>query len=93
MSLMDELGLPRPDLIDTDCGTQLHYGEDLVPDRSWQQQIGYAWQPAEIRKVLDKLPGFFPQDDEEQSDYKLELRHRRDEGPRTRQRSKRSSAK
>jgi sucrose-phosphate synthase len=71
MSLMDELGLPRPDLIDTDCGTQLHYGEDLVPDRSWQQQIGYAWQPDEIRKVLDELPGLFPQDDEKQSDYKI----------------------
>jgi sucrose-phosphate synthase len=71
LSLIDELGLPRPDLIDTDCGTQLHYGEDLVPDRSWQQQIGYAWQPDEIRKVLDELPGFFPQDDEKQSDYKV----------------------
>jgi sucrose-phosphate synthase len=71
MSLMDELGLPRPDLIDTDCGTQLHYGEDLVPDRSWQRQIGYAWQPDKIRSVLDGLPGLFPQDDDKQSDYKV----------------------
>ncbi len=69
--MIDELGLPRPDLIETDCGTQLHYGEHLVPDRSWQQQIGYAWQPDEIRKVLDELPGFFPQHDEKQSDYKV----------------------
>ena len=55
MSLVDELALPRPDLIETDCGTQLHYGENLVPDRSWQKQIGYAWQPDEIRKLLDEL--------------------------------------
>ncbi len=71
MSLIDELSLPRPDLIDTDCGTQLHYGKDLMPDRSWQQQIRYAWQPQEIRGVLDELPGLFPQDDEKQSDYKV----------------------
>ena len=71
MSLVDELGLPRPDLIDTDCGTQLHYGEGLVPDRSWQRQIGYAWQPDKICKVLDELPGLFLQGDEKQSDYKV----------------------
>jgi sucrose-phosphate synthase len=71
MSLIDELGLPRPDLIDTDCGTQIHYGDDLTPDLSWRKSIGYAWLPDEIRKVLDELPGFYPQDDEHQSQYKI----------------------
>lgn len=71
MALVDELGLPRPDLIDTDCGTQLHYGEGLTPDRSWQKSIGYAWRPKEIRKVLDDLPGFFPQTEDHQSEYKI----------------------
>jgi sucrose-phosphate synthase len=71
MQLIDELGLPRPDLIDTDCGTQLHYGEDLTPDRSWRKSIGYAWKPEEIRAVLDQLPGFYPQDDEHQSEFKI----------------------
>lgn len=71
MNLIDELGLPRPDLIDTDCGTQLHYGKDLTPDRSWRKSIGYAWKPDEIRKVLDELPGFFPQDENHQSEFKI----------------------
>ena len=71
MALIDELGLPCPDLIDTDCGTQLHYGDGLTPDRSWRKSIGYAWKPEEIRKVLDELPGFFPQDDDHQSEYKI----------------------
>ena len=70
-ALIDELGLPRPDLIDTDCGTQLHYGEDLTPDRSWRKSIGYAWKPEEIRKVLDELPGLFAQKDEHQSEFKI----------------------
>ena len=71
MNLIKELGLPQPDLIDTDAGTQLHYGENLTPDLSWRNSIGYAWKPEEIRNVLDKLPGFFPQDEDHQSEFKI----------------------
>lgn len=71
LELIQELGLPQPDLIDTDSGTQLHYGEKLTPDRSWRQQIGFAWKPMAIREVLDPLPGFYPQPDEHQSEYKI----------------------
>ena len=71
MGLIEELGLPKPDLIDTDMGTQLHYGESLTPDRSWQKQIGYAWKPHEARRVLDNLPGLYPQKDQHQSDFKV----------------------
>lgn len=71
LALVDELGLPRPDLIDTDCGTQLHYGEELTPDSSWRKSIGYSWKPEEIRKVLDEVPGFFLQGEEHQSEFKV----------------------
>lgn len=71
LALVEELGLPKPDLIDTDAGTQLHYGENLTPDRSWQKSIGYAWRPDEIRSVLDPLPGFFPQTEVHQSEFKI----------------------
>ncbi|QDU10999.1 HAD-IIB family hydrolase [Gimesia aquarii] len=71
MELINELGLPQPDLIDTDAGTQLHYGENLMPDNSWRKSIGYAWKPEEIRNVLDELPGFFPQEEDHQSEFKI----------------------
>ncbi|MBN72370.1 HAD-IIB family hydrolase [Gimesia chilikensis] len=71
MELIQELGLPQPDLIDTDAGTQLHYGENLTPDLSWRKSIDYAWQPEKIREVLDSLPGFFPQIEEHQSEFKI----------------------
>ena len=71
MALIKELGLPQPDLIDTDAGTQLHYGENLTPDRSWRKSIDYAWRPEEIHKVLDKLPGLYPQKEENQSEFKI----------------------
>ncbi|MEZ6046384.1 MAG: HAD-IIB family hydrolase [Planctomycetaceae bacterium] len=71
LNLINELGLPQPDLIDTDCGTKLHYGENLTEDSSWSKSIGYAWNPDEIRKVLAELPGLNLQDDENQSEYKI----------------------
>ncbi|MFH1304143.1 MAG: HAD-IIB family hydrolase, partial [Planctomycetota bacterium] len=71
MALIKELGLPQPDLIDTDAGTQLHYGENLTPDLSWRKSIDYGWRPAEIHKVLDKLPGLFLQEKENQSEFKI----------------------
>ncbi len=71
LELIEELGLPRPDLLDTDVGTQLHYGEALTADRSWRNQIGYAWKPDEIRALLDKLPGLYLQDEGHQSEFKI----------------------
>lgn len=71
MTLIEELGLPQPDLIDTDVGTQLHYGEKLTPDLSWRKSIGFAWKPEEIRRVLDEVDGLFPQPDESQSEFKV----------------------
>jgi len=71
MELLDELQLPRPDLIGTDTGTQLHYGEKLTPDFSWQKSIGFAWQPEKIRSTLSQVDGLSLQDDSHQSEYKI----------------------
>jgi len=71
MELIEELGLPRPDLIDTDVGTQLHYGENLTPDLSWRKSIGFAWKPDEIRKVLETVDGLYIQRENHQSEFKL----------------------
>lgn len=71
MNLIEQLGLPRPDVLDTDAGTQLHYGEDLTPDVSWRKQIGYAWKPQEIRKLMDQQPGYFLQSENQLSEFKI----------------------
>jgi sucrose-phosphate synthase len=81
LELIEELGLPRPDLIDTDAGTQLHYGDALTPDRSWRKQIGYAWKPEEIHRVLDDLPGFFLQQQQHQSEFKISYEIDREQAP------------
>ena len=71
LSLIEELGLPYPDVLDSSCGTQLHYGENLTADRSWRKQIAHQWRPDEIREVMKKLPGCFIQSDAEQSEFKI----------------------
>jgi sucrose-phosphate synthase len=71
LEMVEELRLPMPDVMDTDVGTQLHYGDKLTPDGSWQKQIGYHWKPKEVRALLDELPGFFLQPAEKQARFKI----------------------
>ena len=71
IEMIDDLGLPKPDLIDTDAGTQLHYGENLNADRSWRKSIDFAWDPEAIRRTLEPLEGVELQDDVEQSEFKI----------------------
>ncbi|MEO8270538.1 MAG: HAD-IIB family hydrolase, partial [Aureliella sp.] len=71
MQMIEQLGLPRPDVLDTDVGTQLHYGANLTPDLSWRKQIDYAWKPTEIRALLDGLPGVFLQSEDKLSEFKI----------------------
>jgi sucrose-phosphate synthase len=71
LKMVKELNLPMPDLFDTSCGTELHYGENLTADRSWHKQIGYQWKPDEVRAILDNLPGLFPQSENDQSEFKI----------------------
>jgi sucrose-phosphate synthase len=71
MALIEELNLPRPDLIDTSVGTELHYGEQLTPDKSWRKSMGYAWKPDAIREVMSRLPGVSLQAEDNQSDFKI----------------------
>lgn len=75
LALIKKLGLPQPDLIDTDVGTQLHYGAQLTADRSWRKSIGYAWKPDEIRHVLQGIPGLELQGEASQSEFKISYRY------------------
>ncbi len=57
MEIFQELGLRTPDILISATGTEIHYGTPLVPDRSWQRQIDYRWEPDRIRDTLLTLEG------------------------------------
>lgn len=69
--MIEELGLPMPDVLSTSVGTELYYGRDLNPDYSWQRQISFQWKLDEIRSLLENVEGIFLQPEENLSKFKL----------------------
>ncbi len=57
LKVIKEWGIPRPDLLITSVGSELHYGTGLAEDGGWQRHIDYLWKPEELRAALDPLPG------------------------------------
>ena len=71
LKMIEELELPMPDVLETAVGTELHYGEKQIEDRSWRKQIGFNWKPDEIRQLLDDLTGLTLQPESNQSKFKI----------------------
>ena len=71
LAKLEEMNLPRPDVLDTSCGTELRYGADLTEDISWRKQIGHQWKPKAVRALLDGVDGLFPQAEDEQARFKI----------------------
>jgi len=69
LSLLDELEVPVPDVLITASGTELHYGSSLYPDRSWERQIRYRWEPEKAAAALAKIPGV--ERGESETEYRL----------------------
>lgn len=74
MNLINQLGLPRPDVLSTAVGTELYYGADLTLDRSWRQQIAHHWNAAKVHEVLDDMPGLYIQKAKDQTEFKISYR-------------------
>jgi len=75
LALMEELEMPVPDVLITAAGSELHYGTHLLPDRSWERQIRYRWDPNEVHRVIGQIPGL---ERVHQSETKYRLRYRLD---------------
>lgn len=68
---LKDWGVPRPDLLITGVGTQLHYGHGMVEDKGWQRHIDYLWKREALREALREVPGLKLQPKAEQLPYKL----------------------
>ncbi len=71
LNMLDSLGVPRPDILITSVGTEIHFGQNLVPDRTWEGQINFEWHPDRIMAALKDVPGIFLQSQEQLSRYKI----------------------
>ena len=73
LALMKELEVGVPDVLITAAGTELHYGTHMLPDRSWERQIRYRWDRAEVDRIVSAIPGLRPV---RKSGTKYRLRYR-----------------
>jgi len=71
LELLDELGVPTPDILITSVGTEVYYGKSLTLDRSWERHINWNWNPDLVREAIEELPGFKYQKSEQQTRFKI----------------------
>lgn len=62
--LIDELGLPSPDVYITHLGAEIHYGKRFVPDLAWAKHLAHRWEPEAIKDVINTVSGLSLQSEE-----------------------------
>jgi sucrose-phosphate synthase len=73
LHLLEEKGIPTPNVLITSSGTMLSYGaRKRERDRSWEKQIDYRWEPARIREVLEGMKGIEPGPSEGQNPHRVQ---------------------
>jgi sucrose-phosphate synthase len=71
LAIMRRYGIPRPDVLITGLGTEIHYAPQLTQDDAWSRYIDYLWYPRRVRDALADLPGIERQPRAEQSRFKV----------------------
>ena len=67
-----DLHLPSPLVWISRAGSEIHLGEDLQPDRIWEQHIDTDWQRGSVEAVMEDLHDLLePQSEEHQGPWKL----------------------
>ena len=74
-------GIPRPDVLITSLGTEIHYAPELTRDEHWNEHIDYLWHPTRVRRALSELPGLVLQPKSEQTRLKVSYYYDPDQAP------------
>lgn len=69
---LDEWRIPRPDVLITAVGSEIHYGKNqLVEDVGWRRLIDRRWDRDALAEVLNGVPGLRIQPKADQRPFKL----------------------
>lgn len=71
LKILDEWGVPLPDVLITSVGSEIYYGPDRVRDDSWAQHIRSRWRREAIEEALREIPGLKLQPRPSQRDFKI----------------------
>jgi sucrose-phosphate synthase len=72
-SILDEWGVPAPEIFVTSVGAEIRYGPRHVEDRAWTSHLDYRWRPDEVLECLLAAGGgkFRLQPESEQRHHKV----------------------
>lgn len=71
LKVLKQWKVPRPDILITSVGSEIHYGRNLKQDDGWTRHIRHEWRRDAIEKVLADVPGLRLQGPEGQREFKL----------------------
>lgn len=71
LKVLNEWGVPLPDVLITAVGSEINYGRALRPDAGWQNLIKHLWRRDAIEDALRKVSGLTLQAAENQREFKL----------------------
>ncbi len=71
VKVLNDAGVPIPDLMITAVGSEIYYGARKVEDLGWRAHIDYRWNAQGLRDAMSKMPGIVMQPDENQRLHKV----------------------
>ncbi len=69
--ILEEKGVPQPDIFITSVGSEIHYGHDISPDKDWARHINYRWHPERIQELMENYDGVQLQEEDNQREFKV----------------------
>lgn len=71
LAKLKQYDIPRPDVLITEQGTEIHYAPNLTWSAIWERHIDHIWNPQDIREILAEVPGLALQPRSHQSRFKI----------------------
>ena len=71
IKVLKSKSVPIPNILVTSVGTEIHYGQSLVPDAGWANHIRYKWRRESLVEAMASVPGLEQQEMENQREFKL----------------------
>ena len=63
--------IPKPDVLITGQGTEVHYAPNLTRSIAWDRHINHLWNPQAIKNILSEIPGLDIQPKINQSNFMI----------------------
>lgn len=71
LEVLEEWGIPLPDLLVTAVGSEIYYGPGLQKDESWSRHIRARWRRDAVEEALRGVPGLRLQPRQNQREFKI----------------------